>query len=57
MVSLPTAELTEEEKALRKRLLEDPEFLRATLEARAATKPGPERQPRILPDLAQSENK
>jgi len=53
MVSLKFEMPTEEELALRSRLLRDPESAKAFREAREAAnpKPKPKREPRILPDL------
>lgn len=55
MVSLKFEMPTEEELALRSRLLRDPEFAKAFGEAQEAAnpKPRPRREPRILPDLTQ----
>lgn len=55
MVSLKFEMPTEQELALRSRLLRDPEFARAFREAREAANPKPrqKREPRILPDLTQ----
>lgn len=56
MVSLKFEMPTEEELALRSRLLSDPEFAKAFMAAREAGNPKPrqKREPRILPDLTQS---